>query len=383
MFIGINGNEANIQNRVGVNQYAANLLTALEKLPAARKHEFIIYLSSEPGEHLPKAREGWSYKILPGRGLWTVGTLMPYLLVTSKKPNVLFTPSHYSPPISSIPTVVSVMDLGYLNSRDQFRLKDFIQLKYWTAWSIRQAEKVIAISESTKKEIIAHYPMAKDKTIVTYLGYDKTKFKSDSKFKSDQIRLNRIQIGFKTKISQVKKKYGIINDYALYLGTLKPNKNVEGVVKAFAQLQSLPLTLVIAGKKGWLYEQIYRLVEEYKIRDRVVFTDFVEEVDKPALIAGASVFVSPSFWEGFGIHILEAMAMGTPVVCSQEGSLPEIGGEAVVYIDPYDPASIASGIREALKNHDMLKNNGLTQARKFSWEKTASQTLQILESVAL
>lgn len=377
MLIGINGNEANIQNRVGVNQYAANLLTALEKLPEARKHEFVVYLSSEPGKHLPKAREGWDYKILPGWGLWIVSTLMPYLLVTSKKPDVLFTPSHYSPPISLIPLVISVMDLGYLNTRDQFRLKDFIQLKYWTAWSIRQAKKVIAISESTKKEIIAHYPMAKDKTSVTYLGYDKTKFKSD------QIRLNRIQIGFKTKIGQVKKKFGIKGEYVLYLGTLKPNKNVEGIVKAFAQLQSLPLTLVVAGKKGWLYEQIFRLVEEYKIKDSVVFTDFVEEDDKPALVAGASVFASPSFWEGFGIHVLEAMAVGTPVVCSREGSLSEVGGKAVVYVDPHDPTSIAWGIKEALKNHDVLKNNGLTQARKFSWEKTASQTLQILESVAL
>ncbi|TSC90494.1 MAG: Group 1 glycosyl transferase [Microgenomates group bacterium Gr01-1014_5] len=381
MLIGINGNEANIQNRVGVNQYAASLLTALEKLPAAKKHDFIVYLSSDPGDHLPKAREGWNYKILPGGGLWIVSTLMPFLLVTRKKPDVLFTPSHYSPPISSIPTVVSVMDLGYLNARDQFRLKDFIQLKYWTAWSIRRAIKIIAISESTKKEIIVHYPMAKDKTVVTHLGYDKAKFKSDPLREASQIGF-KIQKS-KVQIDQVKKKYGIEGDYVLYLGTLKPNKNVEGIVKAFAQLQSLPLTLVIAGKKGWLYEQIFKLVEENNIKDRVVFTDFVKEEDKPALIAGASVFVSPSFWEGFGIHILEAMAMGTPVVCSREGSLPEVGGKAVVYVNPHDPASIAWGIREALKNHDVLKNNGLTQARKFSWEKTAAQTLQILESATL
>ncbi len=368
MLIGINGNEANIQNRVGVNQYAASLLTALEKLPASRKHDFIVYLSSDPGDHLPKSRNGWNYKILSGGGLWIISTLMPFLLVTSKKPDVLFTPSHYSPPISSIPTVVSVMDLDYLNTRDQFRLKDFIQLKYWTAWSIRQAKKIIAISESTKKEIIVHYPMAKNKIVVTHLGYDKAKFK---------VQKSKVQI------DQVKKKYGIEGDYVLYLGTLKPNKNVEGIVKAFAQLQSLPLTLVIAGKKGWLYEQIFKLVEENNIRDRIVFTDFVKEEDKPALIAGAGVFASPSFWEGFGIHILEAMAMGIPVVCSREGSLPEVGGKAVVYVNPHDPISIAWGIREALKNHDELRESGLVQVRKFSWEKTATQTLQILESTAL
>ena len=388
MLIGINGNEANIQNRVGVNQYAASLLIALEKLPAATKHKFVVYLSSVPGDHLPKAREGWDYKILPGRGLWIVSTLMPFLLVTRKKPDVLFTPSHYSVPISVIPQVVSVMDLGYLNSRDQFRLKDFIQLKYWTAWSIRQAKKIIAISESTKKEIIDNYPMAKDKIVVTYLGYDKNKFKSDPLREASQIgfkiqKSNPIKSDSKVQIDQVKKKFGIEGDYMLYLGTLKPNKNVEGIVKAFAQLQSLPLTLVIAGKKGWLYEQIFKLVEKNNIKDRVIFTDFVGEEDKPALIAGASVFTSPSFWEGFGIHILEAMAMGTPVVSSREGSLPEVGGEAVVYVDPRDPASIAWGIREALKNRDELMVRGLAQAKKFSWEKTASETLAILESTAL
>ena len=125
------------------------------------------------------------------------------------------------------------------------------------------------------------------------------------------------------------------------------------------------------------------MVEKNNIKDRVIFTDFVGEEDKPALIAGASVFTSPSFWEGFGIHILEAMAMGTPVVCSREGSLPEVGGEAVVYVDPRDPASIAWGIREALKNRDELMVHGLAQAKKFSWEKTASETLAILESTAL
>lgn len=367
MKIGINGNEANIENRVGVNQYAANLLVALEKLTEAKKHKFVVYLSSEPGNHLPKPREGWNYKVLPGRGLWIISTLTPHLLITREKPDVLFTPSHYSPPVSTIPTVVSIMDLGYLTTRDQFTFRDFVQLKYWTRWSIRRAKRVIAISESTKREIAKHYPKAEVKTVVTHLAFDNETF--------------RYPIP-KVKADKVRKKYGIKGDYVLYLGTLKPSKNIEGIVRAFSELSSLLLTLVITGKKGWLYDQIFKLVEENNLTDRVIFTDFIAEEDKPALISGASVFVSPSFWEGFGIHILEAMAVGAPVVSSRAGSLPEVGGDAVVYIEPDKPSSIAEGIREALKNQDELKRKGLAQSRKFSWEKTARETLAILGEAA-
>lgn len=365
MKIWIDGNEANLENRVGVNQYAASLIGSLEKLPESTCHDFEICLQSPPLEHLPKERPGWRYKVFPGRGLWIITTLLPRLLLTTKKPDVLFTPSHYSPPFSPVPTVISIMDLSYLTHREQFRFKDFVQLKYWTEWSVRLAKKVIAISQSTKKEIEEYYPAAFGKVEVTLLGYDREKFKR---------RISKIKIG------EVKTKYGIDGDYTLYLGTLKPSKNVEGLVRAFSKLQSLPLALVIAGKKGWLYERIFKLVEENKLTDKVIFTDFVSEKDKPALVAGAQVFVSPSFWEGFGIHILEAMALGTPVVCSRAGSLSEVGGQAVVYVDPGDPVSIAGGIRMALKNQVELSKRGLAQAKKFSWEKTARETLKILES---
>jgi len=366
MIVGINGNEANTTKRVGINEYAYQLLCALEKLPESKDHEFVIYLKEDPLKTLPKERIGWKYKILPGRGVWILKTLMPSLLFSKNKPQVFFSPSHYAPPILSMPSVISITDLGYLSQIEQFRKYDYLQLKYWGAMSMFKAKKIIAISESTKNDIVSHYPRLKNKIEVTYLSYDKSIFKYPIS---------------STKISSVKKKYKITKPYILFLSTLKPSKNIEGLVEAFSLLESKnDYQVVIAGKKGWLYESIFNKVKFLGLEDHVIFTDFIPEIDKPGLIAGAEVFAVPSFWEGFGIHVLEAMAVGTPVIASQEGSLSEVVGSAGVYIDPKNPASIALGLARAIKDKKLLTKLGLAQAEKFSWEETARKTLNIITS---
>ena len=372
MIIGIDGNEANIKNRVGVNQYAAGLLNALEGLQEAKGHEFVIYLKEPPLPHLPASRVGWTYKVLGGGGLWVVRKLMPHLWLTRPQPNIFFTPSHYGP-FLFIPTVVSVMDLGYLRFPEQFRKYDLYQLKYWGFLSMKIAKKIIAISESTKVETIENYPWTHGKVEVAYPGYDVEKFKVENS---------------KSKIKETKEKYRITGDYILFLSTLKPSKNVEGLLEAFQILlekkssEAREVKLVIAGKKGWLYESIFDKVKLLGLENLVIFTDFVEEAEKPALVAGARALISPSFWEGFGMHVLEAMATGVPVVASNTGSLPEIVEDAGVLVNPKDPKSIAQGIEKVLENHGKFSKAGIIQAKKFSWENTARQTLAILEDTA-
>lgn len=390
MIIGIDGNEANVKNRVGVNEYAFGLLTALGKLPEAREYEFVIYLKEQPRPNMPKTREGWRYEVLPGRPFWVIRKLMFHLWFSKKRPDVFFSPSHYAPLLLPIPLVVSIMDLGYLRFPEQFKKYDFYQLKYWGAWSMRIAKKIIAISESTKREIIEHYPWSQEKVEVTYPGYDTMKFHPPQG--GDRMTNAKLQI------EKTKKKYGITGDYILFLSTLKPSKNVEGLLEAFRILRAsyesrrpwrasplagvMSYQLVIAGKKGWLFDSIFEKVKELGLENFVIFTDFVPEDDKPGLLAGAKVFVSPSFWEGFGLHVLEAMAVGTPVVVSKIGSLPEVVGDAGILVDPYNPQDIANGIKEALRGYDRLSSAGLLQAKKFSWEKTARRTLSILKASA-
>lgn len=373
--IAIDGNEANIEKKVGVNQYAFELIWALYKLQEERGGDFkvIVYLKNKPRKDMPKETPDWKYQVIPGKGFWIITKLMPSLLFGKGRADVFFAPGHYLPLISPMPKVCTIHDLGYLNSSGQFKKYDYWQLRVWSAISIFISKRILAVSKSTKKDIVRHYPFASKKIAVVHHGYDKDRF--NTKIPEDDVR-------------RVKNKYSIVSDYVLFIGTLKPSKNIEGLLEAFSYVSSLfpSLMLVVAGKKGWLYDTIFEKAKELKLEKRVVFTGFVDEEDKPALIKGAKVFVLPSFWEGFGMDVLNSMACGTPVVVSKIASLPEVAGSAGVFVDPHDPLDIARGIRRVLSMDRIEYNNlvqkGIKRVEKFSWEKTARKTLELLRKAA-
>ena len=381
MIVGIDGNEANVRERVGVNTYSYELIKNLWKLQDEwkGKHTLIVYLKGDPKEDMPKETQYFRYKVIKGGSVWILTKLMPHLLFAKPKCDVFFSPSHYVPPIATIPRICSIMDLGYLEYTEQFRKKDFWQLKVWSAISIFVSKAIIAISNSTKGDIVRHYPFAKDKIYVTPLAYDADRF--NTKISDEDVR-------------RVRDRYSIVSDYVLYLGTLKPSKNIEGLISAYNALkfqnpnyksQIGGIKLVIAGKKGWLYESIFQKVKELSLEDRIIFTDYVSEADKPGLIKGARLFVLASFWEGFGLDVLNAMACGVPVVASNTGSLPEVVGDAGVMVNPNDTESIAQGMKEVLlapvTKYNGMVEKGLAQAKKFSWEKTARETLRVITNL--
>lgn len=370
MLIGIDGNEANVALRVGVNVYAYKLLWAIYKMDKD-SHEYVVYLKGKPLEDMPPPRRGWEYRVLEGGRLWIITKLMPALFLTKKRPDVFFTPSHYIPPISPMPRICSIMDLGYLEFSGQFKKYDFWQLKLWTAWSIIVSKYIIAISETTKRDIVRHYPFTSKKVMVTPLGYDKEKFNQ------------RVPDGVKQEVAV---KYDIRGDYVLFLSTLKPSKNIEGLLDAwyFVKKQFPHAELVIAGKKGWLFDSIFEKVRHLKLTGSVIFTDFVDEADKPALISGSKAFVLPSFWEGFGLDALSALACGVPVVSSNAGSLPEVLDKVGIMVDPKNPQNMALGILKVLKmekkDYNDLVRKGLTWVARFSWEETAKKTLEVFDN---
>jgi len=391
MLIGFVGYEANIKNRVGSNQYAFELMKALYQRD--RKNDYLIYLPSPPLPDLPKERKGWRYRVIGPPRLWNIFGLPRALRQERPKPAVVFNPGHYLPLFLSLPFVISIMDLGHFRFPQELTRPILLKLKFWTSFSIKRATHIFAISESTKNDIIKYYGVNRDKVTVTYLGYDEKRFKAQAS---------------NIKIKEIKKKYRIKGDYILFLSTLKPRKNIEGLLEAFklvisdqrsvirsqspvtpglafgsprAGSHQSPITLVISGKKGWLYQSVFDKVKELGLTKKVVFTGFVDEEDVPDLMGGAKVFTLPSFWEGFGIPAVNAMACGVPVVVSNAGSLPEVVGEAGVMVDPYKPEEIARGIKEAIEDRDELVRKGLEQAKKFSWEKCAQETLKVLEKV--
>lgn len=366
MTIGIDGNEANVPRRVGIGEYSFEILKNFEefKVPNVK---FKIYLKDAPLPHMPKPRSGWEYIIVKPHKLWTQIGLPVYLWSHFPRLDVFFTPSHYAPRFSPVPTVISIMDLSYIHFPHLFAKNDLYQLKNWTAYSARAATKIITISQASKNDILKVYKKKPQDVYVTHLG-----IKSDTMHES------------LTK-TDLEKKFGISGKYILFVGTLQPRKNIARLIEAMSMLDDKAVQLVVVGKKGWLYEDILAAPEKFGMSDRVRFLDFVTDEDLPSLYKHAEVFVLPSLYEGFGLPVLEAMKQGCPVITSNISSLPEAGGDAAVYVDPENTADIAEKITMVLQDdklRDSMRKKGFDHIKKFSWEKTAQETLKVLEEVA-
>lgn len=369
MHIGIDGNEANIKHRVGSNIFAYEVLRQLSTL--GESDFFDIYLRDKPLPDFPAEKTNWHYKIFGPKKMWTQLALPIKLFLQNQKPAVFFTPGHYAPRYCPVPSVITILDTSYLTFPQYFRKQDLYQLKSWSAYSVKNARKIITISHSTKKDLIKHYQVSDDKIAVIYPGYDKKKF-------DPALDLN--------KNDELLKKYQITTPYLLFVGTIQPRKNIQRLLSAFRQLVNggFKINLVIAGKVGWLYDDILRMAKEKENDSAVIVTGYVEDNDLPYLYKNASCFVLPSLYEGFGIPAVEAMSMECPVVVSNISSLPEIVGDAGILIDPYSVEDIKNGLMKALtlkpeEKESMIKK-GREQADKFSWDKCAREILSILKS---
>ncbi len=389
MLIGIDGNEANVEKRVGIGQYASELLREFSVKDDALRVKFVVYLKNKPLSHMPEETENFKYRVFGPGKFWTQWRLPLDLYTHLPKPDVFFTPSHYAPRFSPIPTVISVMDLSYIYFPQLFNKKDLKQLTDWTEYSVRQAKRIITISNFSKNDIIKEYGLASDKIEVTYPG-----IKNDLGFMSYDL----------SSMNDLKKKYKISDNFVLFVGTLQPRKNIVRLVEAFSKIKDqtyLPvrqgskkdssaapqddIQLVIVGKKGWQYEEILDAPRKFGIEKYVKFLDSVDDSDLSVLYKNAVCFVLPSLYEGFGLPVLEAMREGCPVIASNVSSLPEAGGDACLYVDPEDADDIALKIKQLIsdkKLRKLLVEKGKKQVSRFDWEKTAKQTLRVLEEAA-
>lgn len=374
MVFAIDGYEANVTDRVGVGQYAYEIINHLSMLLESRNNPPIvrIYLPASALPDMPKARERWQYRVMKPKKFWTILALPFALTIDKPKADVVFSPTHYAPRFIGTPRVVSIMDLSFLRYPALFRPRDLYKLVNWTAYSVHHAARIFTISEFSKRAIIEAYRIPEKRVTVTHPGFRMPKKKPGT-------------------LDEVVRKYSLRRDYILSVGTLQPRKNYVRLIRAYAKLMDTNkdlagLDLVIVGKRGWLYDEILRAPGESHVEDHVKFLEYIPDSDLAVLYGHAACFILPSLYEGFGFPVLEAMAYGCPVVVSRTSSLPEIAGEAGVYVDPESIESIAQGLETALNERGKESGReriekGRKQAEKFSWESTAQKTLAILEEV--
>ena len=371
MILAIDGYEANVARRVGIGRFAYELLVRIEKAVREGKTAFSqvrVYLPSSPLPDMPKASSVWEYRVLSPKSFWTIFRLPIALQWDRPYADVVFSPTHYVPRFVSIPRVMAIMDTSYLLYPELFRPQDLHKLIHWTAYSARVTARIITISEYSKRAIIKAYNVASRQVQVVYPGLVKTSSKVTA-MKDD-----------------VTKKYDISSRFILSVGTLQPRKNFTKLIEAFSHISDSNIDLVIVGKKGWLYEEILAAPKTYGVEGRVKFLEFVPDADLPALYSLAQFFVLPSLYEGFGLPVLEAMAHDCSVVVSDVSSLPEIAGEAALYINPESVKSIEEGISLALAQKGTEKEKkriaeGARRVKLFTWDKAAKDVIASLERV--
>jgi glycosyltransferase involved in cell wall biosynthesis len=365
--IGFDASRLGVTQRTGTEHYSWELLSALAQID--HRNRYVLYANGLP-RTLPPLPTNYELRSLPFGRMWTHARLSGEML--KAPPDILFVPAHVLPLWSPRRAVVTIHDLGYVHHPEAHPRTRRLYLRLSTRWNAWRATTVLADSEATKRDIIAHCGVGADKIRVVYLGVS-------ARFRpiTDTARLVATQA-----------RYGIHSPYVLFVGTIQPRKNLERLIEAWGMYLNQAgshmerPTLVIAGKRGWLSEAIERRAHEQGIADRVQFIGYVDEDDLPTLISGARVYLFPSLYEGFGLPILEAQACGTPVLASNVSSLPEVGGDAALYVDPFEVTSIRDGIAQLLEDsalRDRLRGAGLRRVTDWTWERTARRTLETLE----
>lgn len=424
MVIGIDASRANRGHKSGTEWYSYYVIRWLAKLD--QKNQYILYtdkpltgglfdlttkqhigdspeesdfISDEKGFQILKSPgNNFKAKVLnwPFTYFWTQIRLSWEMLTNS--PDVLFIPAHTLPFIHPKKSAVTIHDIAFERERMLYErshigpeskisrklvnllVKIFTFGKFganildyhsWSArFALKEAGKIITVSNFTKNEMMAFYKAQEDKISVVYNGYNRGLYKT---------------IDDKNKIKSVLNNYDIEAPYILYVGRLEKKKNTPSLVEAFAMMKEenkeINHKLVLVGDASHGYDEVKYVIREYNLNDDVIITGWMPEMDLPYIYNGAAAFIFPSLYEGFGIPLLQAMACGTPIAASQTTSIPEVAGDAAIFFNPKDTRSIARALKKILANETLRQNlalRGKERVKDFSWQKCAEETLAVL-----
>jgi len=355
------------ENPTGLGVYTHELVVAL--LKAESDYDFTVYSSSlSLKNRYPEKVTRVSTLASPGLGfkghlmrlLWQQ-TMLPFKL-RRQKASLLYSTVFEGILFPSLKQIITLQDILPIKYPEIYpRMK--YHFYYTVPLLLKNSQAVICTSENTKRDVRAYYEIKDKPLCVIYAGFNRQRFYPREK-------------------GVIQKRYGLVN-YLLYIGDMRPYKNLERSLEAFARLNLTDFTFVIGGKKDpQFYPGIETKVDGLSLKDKVIFLGYVPEEDLPHLYSEAAALVFPSLYEGFGLPPLEAMACGCPIVTSRAASLPEVCGDAARYVDPYDVENIAQGVRDVLTDEVMRRNliaKGLERAKLFSWERAAEEHLKIFK----
>jgi len=304
--------------------------------------------------------------------LLTAVVPLPRRFFFKGKPDITFFFNYYLPPLAGGKKAVVIHDMTMKDHPDTVSRKNRLLFRTFLDRSIRRADKIVTVSQFSKERIAHYYPNTKDRIAVIPNAVDHERFRP---------------LSDRAVIESAKEKYGISGEYILFLGNIEPRKNLERLIEAYSVInneeEKVP-DLVIAGGMGWLYDGIIQRAKGFGLENKIVFPGYIDEDDVAAIICGAEFLCFPSLYEGFGMPVLEAMACGTPVLTSDCSSLPEVGGDCCLYVDPSDVRSIAQGIRRLMKDEGLrhsLSVRGIARAGQFTWERSARMLNDVFQKM--
>ena len=360
--IGIDASRLSVAQRTGTETYTWETLQAMAALHEPDAIRLYLNAIAPP----PGFENGWEVRPIPFPRFWTHARLSAEMAL--HPPKVLWIPAHVIP-VNHPRTVVTIHDLGYLHVPDGHSSRQRRMLDLTTRWSARAAVHIVAISETTRRDLIEQYGVDPSKISVIPHGV-----KSNPRMPNPE--------SVKAALARLR----IEQPFILAVGTVQPRKNYDGLAHALNAVKTagLPHRLVIAGKKGWLSDEVDAAIVATGNADRVTQLGYVNDDDLAALYAAADLVAFPSWYEGFGLPALEAMQASIPVLVSNRGALPEIVGDAAWIIDPDEHeafgATLVSALTDANGRATRLAR-GRERARIYSWEATARQTLELVRSI--